>query len=265
MPLRIAVSQQNHNPGQVEENRTKALAFAAAAIDDGAEIILFHEEMLVGYVENGHDLTEEVDGPTSQAFQQLLSEKNSDSKIVYGLTEKAGDDYYISAPVVTRDGVIANYRKCHLFAYDTGLRHEPSFYKAGNELVCFEHGNNKIGIMICFDGDYPEMARAYAQMGCSVLLWMNNRSSRGPDDEVRDTAKKNSLIMATTCCVGVCERSYPCSGGSNICNYDGTVLAELWNDEGFKIADVDPAAALEHRQSSMYFASLRPDLYARYD
>ena len=48
-------------------------------------------------------------------------------------------------------------------------------------------------------------------------------------------------------------------------DHDGSVLAELWNDEGFVAADVNPAAALEHRQTSMYFASLRPDLYARYD
>ena len=47
--MRIAVAQQNGNPGQPEENREKAIGFLLPALDLGADVILFHEEMLVGY------------------------------------------------------------------------------------------------------------------------------------------------------------------------------------------------------------------------
>ena len=49
MKMRIAVVQQNGNPGQPEENREKAIGFALQALDLNADVILFHEEMLVGY------------------------------------------------------------------------------------------------------------------------------------------------------------------------------------------------------------------------
>ncbi|MBT3601454.1 MAG: hypothetical protein HOE48_14110 [Candidatus Latescibacteria bacterium] len=70
MSLRIAVVQQNGNPGNPEENRNKALLFAEQALDQGADVVLFHEELLVGYTPDLRALAEPVDGETTQAFQQ---------------------------------------------------------------------------------------------------------------------------------------------------------------------------------------------------
>ena len=70
--LRIAVVQQNANPGKPEENRNKALRFAKQALDQGADVILFHEELLVGYVNNLRQLAEPVDGTTTRAFQDCF-------------------------------------------------------------------------------------------------------------------------------------------------------------------------------------------------
>ena len=50
--VKIAVVQQDSRPGQVEKNRRKALAFAEEALKNQADIILFQEELLVGYVVN---------------------------------------------------------------------------------------------------------------------------------------------------------------------------------------------------------------------
>ena len=73
--LRIAVVQQNGNPGQVDENRKKALGFAAKALAEHADIILFHEELLVGYVKNLKDLAEPVDGPTTLRLSEAARGK----------------------------------------------------------------------------------------------------------------------------------------------------------------------------------------------
>ncbi len=227
--LRIAVVQQNGNPGNVGANRDKALANAAQALELGADIILFHEELLVGYVDNLADLAEPLYGQTTTAFQRLLH--NSASLILYGLTEKDGNDTYISAPVVSKDGVIANYRKTHLWWDAPGLRHEPSYYKPGDRLVTFEFKGTRCGVMICYDGDFPEMTRAYANLGCSVLFWMNNRNSRG-HGEVRDLAYRNSMIMAVSCCCGPDEKGQICRGGSNITTASGDCLTEIWDHEG---------------------------------
>ena len=256
--IRIAVIQQDGNPGQVEINRKKALGFAEQALNQNADVILFHEELLVGYVKNLKELAEPVNGPTSKAFQKLL--KGTESMVIYGLTEKNNDDYYISAPVVSADGIIANYRKTHLWWKDKGLRHEPTFYKSGSKLVTFNIKGFKSGIMICYDGDFPEMTRSYANLGCTMLFWINNRGSRG-HDEVKDLANRNSMIIPTACCCGLNEQGNICSGGSNTTGPKGELIDEIWDREGMIISDVYPGQVAKIRNENPWFKGQRPDLY----
>jgi predicted amidohydrolase len=256
--VRVAVIQQDGNPGKVDINRAKALKSAKEALNKNADVILFHEELLVGYVENLRELAEPVNGPTTTAFQELLH--GSDALIIYGLTEKDGDDLYISAPVVSSKGVLANYHKTHLWWDAEGLRHEPTFYKAGNRLVTFDVKGYKSGIMICYDGDFPEMTRSYANLGCTMLFWMNNRGSRG-HDEVKDLAWRNSMIIPAACCCGLNELGYQCEGGSNITGAKGELIEEIWEKEGIIIADVYPGDVPELRKKNPFFTGMRSDVY----
>ena len=256
--LRIAVVQQNGNPGKPEENRAKALKSAAQAIEHGADVVLFHEELLLGYIEDPHKLAEPLDGPTTRAFQKLL--RGKDALIIYGLTEKDGDKYYISAPIVSAKGVVANYRKTHLWSYVKGVRNEADYYQRGDRLVTFDVKGHRCGIMICFDGDFPEMTRSYANLRCSVLFWMNNRPSCG-HERVKDLAFRNSMIIAAACCCGPCETGFPCRGGSNITGANGGLISEIWDKEGIIFADVQPDQALALRAKSPYFQGRHPELY----
>jgi (R)-amidase len=214
--------------------------------------------LLVGYVNNLRDLAEPVNGPTTRAFQKLL--KGKDALIIYGLTEKDGNDFYISAPVVSEKSILANYRKTHLWWNDEGLRHEPTFYKPGNKLVTFNVKGHKSGVMICYDGDFPEMTRSYANLGCSMLFWLNNRGSRG-HNEVKDLAYRNSMIIPTACCCGLNERGYSCRGGSNITGAKGELIEEIWDEEGIIYADVSPGDVAEIRKKNPWYTGLRPDVY----
>jgi predicted amidohydrolase len=257
-PVRIAVVQQDGNPGQVEANRKKALGFAETALAQHADVILFHEELLVGYDKNLRELSEPVNGVSTRAFQDLL--KGTSSLIIYGLTENDNNNYYISAPVVSEDGLIANYRKTHLWWQAEGLRHEPTFYSPGNKLVTFNVMGYKCGIMICYDGDFPEMTRSYANLGCSMVFWMNNRGSRG-HEEVKDLAFGNSMIMAVSCCCGKNEEGNPCPGGSNITGPKGELIAEIWNKEGIILGDIYPGQVGHIRNDNPMYNGLRPELY----
>ena len=82
--MKIACVQQNHNAGKVRENREKAIGFAKEALGNGAEIVLFHEELLIGYHKDMKELAEPADGITTSAFAELLA--GMEAKIVYGLT-----------------------------------------------------------------------------------------------------------------------------------------------------------------------------------
>jgi (R)-amidase len=256
--LRIAVVQQDANPGKPGENRNKALGFARQALEQGAEVVLFHEELLLGCVTNLGELAEPLDGPTTRAFQGLL--RGSQALIIYGLTERDGDKFFISATVVSADGVLTNYHKTHLWWNDKGVRHEPTFYQPGERLVTFNLKGDKCGLMICYDGDFPEMTRAYAKLGCSVLFWMNNRVSRG-HAEVKDLAYRNSMIIATSCCCGTDESGRLCRGGSNITDATGKLLSEIWDHEGIIVTNVLPDKVPALRAKNPWYRGQRPELY----
>jgi len=256
--VRIAVVQQETKPGAVEANRAKAIRFAREALDNDADVVLFHEALLVGYVPNIHELAETADGPSTRAFQQLL--QGTDALIVYGLIEQDGRDFFTSAVVVGAEGIVAQYRKTHLWWRAKGVRHEPTFFRPGNKLVTFDVKGHKTGVMICYDGDFPEMTRAYANLDCTMLLWLNNRGSRG-HREVLPLVRVNTIIMATSCCCGKNEAGTPCGGGCNVTDKDGSLLAEIWDKEGIIYADVDPNTVPHARNQNPWFRGQRQDLY----
>jgi predicted amidohydrolase len=52
-----------------------------------------------------------------------------------------------------------------------------------------------------------------------------------------------------------------CRGGSNITDANGSLLAEIWDEEGIVLADVFPARALEMRAENPWYRGRRPELY----
>ena len=256
--IRIAVVQQETKPGDVEANRAKAIRFAREALRNDADVVLFHEALLVGYVPHIRKLAETVDGPSTRAFGELL--QGTDALIVFGLVEQDGEDFYMSAVVVGADEIVARYRKTHLWWRAEGVRHEPTFFRPGNELVTFDVKGHKTGVMICYDGDFPEITRAYANLDCTMLLWLNNRGSRG-HREVAPLVRANTMIMATSCCCGKNEAGAACGGGSNVTDKDGSLLAEIWDEEGIIYADVDPSTVPAARNRNPWFRGQRQDLY----
>ena len=259
--MKIAVVQQNHAPGMAEENRRKALASAEEALEHGADLILFHEEMTVGYSPLARELAEPVCGETSLQFQKLLERRNSDARIVYGLTEKKDGKFYISAPVISRTGPVAVYRKTHLYRNAEGLRDEGKVFTPGDRFIFFDFQGLRFGLMICYDGDFTEPVEYYRRMGCQVVLWMNNRPSRGPEDLVRFHAIRNSMMMCVSCCCGTDELGNACPGGSNIVDAAGNVRSVLWESEGILYGTADRDEIMELREKNFWIRDRREDLY----
>jgi predicted amidohydrolase len=126
--------------------------------------------------------------------------------------------------------------------------------------VTFDVKGHKSGIMICYDGDFPEMTRSYANLGCRILFWMNNRGSRG-HAEVKDLAYRNSMIIPTACCCGLNELGYRCEGGSNITGAKGELIQEIWDKEGVIISDVYPGEVPQIRKENPWFTGQNPAVY----
>ena len=263
MSVRIAVVQRNGGCDDPGVNRAEALSFAREALKHNPDIVLFHEAMLLNMdAPNFRDFLEPADGVTTQAFRDVL--KGSEALVMYGLVERAGDKVYNSAVVVSAGGVVANYHKTHLFWKGSG---EHVDIAPGQSLVCFDLKGHKSGIMICYDGDFPEMARSYANLGCSMLFWINKRLSRGHEElydggVVKHMARNNSIIIASCCpCTADKKTGGFYGGGSNVTDARGELLAEIWGAEGILYADVSPEEVQKLRNDNTWFVGQRQDLY----
>src|SRR4051794_12282861 len=80
-----------------------------------------------------------------------------------GMSEKERDIVYNTAVVVGPDGYVGKQRKLHL------SRDEVFYYKGGREINVFDIGPCKIGVVICYDNQFPEVARTLALKGADVI------------------------------------------------------------------------------------------------
>lgn len=84
--------------------------------------------------------------------------------IVTGYAEKTGSKLFNAAAAVSKDGVLANYRKTHLFDHEKEL-----FSPGDGGFNVYHHQGMAIGMMICFDWIYPEAARTLALQGAQII------------------------------------------------------------------------------------------------
>lgn len=152
------------------------------AAERGARFVITPEGALGGYVvnevirEKGVDekarlterfraLAEPIDGPYIARFGKLADEL--DIHLVLGFLEADGEKTFNTAALIGTDGqIIGKYRKTH---FHQGYDVNPPGYTPGDAYPVFDVGFMKVGIMICFDRQLPEPARALALGGADLI------------------------------------------------------------------------------------------------
>jgi predicted amidohydrolase len=129
-----------------------------------ADLVLFPELVVHGHcTPNTWDLAEPVpDGPSVRRLAQLA--RHHRLVLCVGLSEKERDIVYNTQVLVGPEGYIGKQRKLHL------SRDEVLYYKGGRDITVFDIGRCKVGIVICYDNQFPEIARVLALRGADVLL-----------------------------------------------------------------------------------------------
>ena len=174
---------------------------------------------------NSSSLAETRDGPAITEWANLAEAFGL--TIVAGFPEAAGDAIYNSAAVVDPTGLRGVYRKAHLWDSENAV------FDRGDDLpllVDTEHG--RIGVMICYDIEFPEWVRAVALAGadllCAPVNWplLPRPEGERPTEMVRAMAGAGMNRMPIAVCdrVGV-ERGQDWIGGSVIIDADGYPLA----------------------------------------
>ena len=257
--------------GDVEANLERCYTLAERAVDDGAELVALPELAATGYCADDYaPFVEPLDGPVIARFQIIAAQ--GPAVIVVGLVIADYDGRPQNAAVIVGpDGPVGTYAKTHLCVNELPRVDEPSRFAAGRELGLFDTPAGRVGVMICYDGHHPELARALTLEGADYLVWVNNRSSIEPW-EAQAIAKFNMVPVALANRVGEAgwetpdepARLFP--GRSAISDHAGNLLSRAQDGlEVNVVADIDLGAGRQRRETRVSLntiASRRLDLYA---
>ncbi|MGC0364581.1 N-carbamoylputrescine amidase [Rhodococcus sp. 27YEA15] len=157
------------------ENKDANLAATVRHIRDaaaaGARLIVLPELASTGYSFDTRDEAyahaEPVpDGPTCQAWIAVAAEL--DVYVVAGIAELDGVQMYDTAVLIGPDGYVGRYRKTHLW------NREKLIFSTGDEYPVFETRIGRIGLLICWDIWFPEVARILTAQGADIICSVNN-------------------------------------------------------------------------------------------
>ena len=162
--MRIGLFQFQPVFGDVERN----LRQIERGVEGPLDLLVLPELCTSGYQftarEEVEAVAEEIPGGKTTARLAALARRIGGT-VVAGIAERDRGELYNSAVVVGPEGYIGKYRKLHLFF------EEKDFFAPGNlPLRTFELAQARIGVMICFDWIFPEIARTLSLQGADILV-----------------------------------------------------------------------------------------------
>jgi predicted amidohydrolase len=181
--VNIALAQLSPRLRRTEANVETMRKVAAGRPE--ADLIVFPELYLSGYVLDGiKELALHPGSPELQSIADIARENST--ALIFGAPQRVEDGVANSAFCVDERGkVAAVYRKVQLFGGD-----ESDAFVAGDELMVVGLCGVKIGLMICFDVEFPEVARALALGGAELLVTISaNMEPFGNDHAVFCSAR----------------------------------------------------------------------------
>jgi predicted amidohydrolase len=239
------------------------------AAAEKAELVLFPELVVHGHcTPRTWHLAESVpDGPSIRRLVQIARQYRL--IVCAGLSEKERDIVYNTHVVVGPEGYIGKQRKLHL------SRDEVFHYKGGRDINVFDVGPCKIGIVICYDNQFPEVARVLALRGADVICMPHAARFKVWDDTPQSEAaarryahsflKKYALRARENACFAILTDQVGRAGyvdawprdSENQPHHPGAAL--IWGPDGELLA----ATQEERIQEEMITATLSNELLAQ--
>ena len=232
--LRVALAQLEPVLGNLPENVDRHLDLARQAVGKGADLLIFPELSLTGYLLQ--DLVSEVavrlerPGP----LKGLLAMSRRLPMVVGLVEETTGHRYHNSALFLEGGRVRHAHRKVYLPTY--GMFDEGRYFAAGDRVEAFTSPLGRIGLLICEDFWHPANALVLAQDGADYLIVISNSPTEGIDatrglrslttwhDLVKVTAQLQTQFVLWVNRVGF-EDGINFAGGSCVVDPFGETLA----------------------------------------
>ncbi|MFF8427303.1 MULTISPECIES: carbon-nitrogen hydrolase family protein [unclassified Streptomyces] len=258
--MRTALLQSSGRPGSVAENLKVLDEAAGRAAAAGAALLAAPEMFLTGYAigDAVGRLAEPADGDSADAIAEIATRHGL--AIAYGYPERDGETVYNSAQLISADGTrLANYRKTHLF----GCFERDHFTPGEQPVVQAELNGLTVGMMICYDVEFPENVRAHALAGTDLLIVPT--AQMHPFQFVAESlvpvrAWENQMYVAYVNRVGP-EGEFEFVGLSVLAGPDGIARTRAGRGEELVFADADPGFLAASREANPYLQDRRPGLY----
>lgn len=249
--VRIAVAQLA--PGaDVAANLEAVARLIAEAGEAGAELVVLPEYASFFEPRMGPRFAEHaqsVDGPFIEAVRSAAADAGLVA--VLGLVEAAsGERFHNTAVAVSGDGVVARYRKTHL--YDAFGATESAWVEPGalEPPQTFLVGGLRVGLQTCYDLRFPEVTRVLADAEVDLVLvpadWVP-----GPGKVHHWRTLLTARAIENTAFVAAAGQIPPAGVGTSlVIDPAGEVLAELGEERGLAVVDLDPARITEVRTAN---------------
>ena len=267
--IRLALCQMNVIDNKAE-NLKKASLMISQSVAENADFIVLPEMFNCPY-SNDKFIEYQEDENDSQTLDLIsgLASSNNVYILAGSIPEKEDDKLFNTSYLFNRKGeIIAKHRKMHLFDIDVKDKitfKESDVLTAGDNFTIADTEFGRIGIGICYDVRFPELARIMVENGALVLFYPGAfNMTTGPahwELLFRSRALDNQVF-----CVGVApalneSASYHSYGHSIISNPWGELISQANAEEELIISEIDLSEIKKVREELPLLKNKRKDLY----
>lgn len=232
-----------------EDNLARALALADEAVERGAEILVFPELFLTGFCYS-LDLSDRPPYLTLDPFRSFVEEHGC---LIVGSIV----DGRLNRGFCLDDTGIGFQGKIHPFGA------EKVHFDGGDRIAPIPTSRGSVGLEICYDLRFPEVARVLSLSGADILVTIAQfPPSRGYVWKTLCWARAIENQIHHICCNGAGPEF---SGGSVILDPWGRAIAEAGAEEGLILAEIELADRDSARSEIPALADRRPEIYRSYE
>jgi predicted amidohydrolase len=255
--VKSAAVQFNISLGEIEPNLLHVRRELARLAGEGVQLALLPEMWATGFAYK--ELTE-LARQTPELVEELAELSLKYNMVIVGsLPEPHDNKVYNTAYVLDRGKVVGSYRKIHLFS----LMQEDRSFDAGDSWLVVETSVGRIGVFICYDLRFPELARRLAVEGAEILVvpgeWPKPRQEHWRTLLSARAIENQLFVVSANCCGMVGKLDF--FGMSMIIDPKGDVLAEAGYEPESIVATLDFGAMADWRAQIPCFTDRKPECY----
>jgi predicted amidohydrolase len=250
--------------GDLKANLRAIDGAIADAMDAGIRLLVLPELATTGYYLTPEEAAGSAFGSGAEHFARWAGMLPSDGVLVTGFAERDGDVLYNSAAVVTADGVAGIYRKTHLWDAEADL-----FRPGDLAPPVVDTPVGRLGLLICYDLEFPEMPRRLALAGADLIVVPTNwplvpkPEGEHPPEVIQAMAAARASAIPILCCDRRgAERGNEWTEGTAAVGADGWLVGAK-TPEGMLDVDVSLSPTrTKIGERNDVFRDRRPELYA---